>query len=186
MRGEARRGWAGRPSGLLTVLMLAALLFGSVPPAPAQEERPPQGQEGEENVMAPLPPLEDIDQILEGEDEILAGGGYSYDPAGRRDPFKSLLVVTDQPTLEGPRPEGVPGLLIDEVVLSGIFRTVAGYMAQVQAADRQKGYLIRVGDQLYDGDVISITRNEVVFKQNVQDPTALKPFREVVKTLNPQ
>ena len=31
-----------------------------------------------------------------------------------------------------------------------------------------------------------ITRaDEVVFKQIVQDPTALKPFREVVKKLNP-
>jgi len=33
--------------------------------------------------------------------------------------------------------------------------------------------------------VVSINHNEVVFKQVVQDPTALKPFREVVKSLNP-
>jgi hypothetical protein len=45
--------------------------------------------------------------------------------------------------------------------------------------------LLKEGDQLYDGDVVSINRAEVVFKQIVQDPTALKPFREVVKSLNP-
>lgn len=58
-------------------------------------------------------------------------------------------------------------------------------MAQVKASNQGKSYLLKEGDQLYDGDVVSITKNEVVFKQIVQDPTALKPFREVVKSLNP-
>jgi len=42
-----------------------------------------------------------------------------------------------------------------------------------------------VGDQLFDGDVIRIGAQEVVFKQIVSDPTALKPFREVTKRLSP-
>jgi hypothetical protein len=58
-------------------------------------------------------------------------------------------------------------------------------VAQVVAANEKKSYLLKEGDQLYDGDVVSINRAEVVFKQIVQDPTALKPFREVVKSLNP-
>jgi hypothetical protein len=58
-------------------------------------------------------------------------------------------------------------------------------VAQVKAANQAKSYLLKEGDQLYDGDVVSISRAEVVFKQIVQDPTALKPFREVVKNLGP-
>jgi hypothetical protein len=159
-------------------------LGGGWTPLGAQQ---PAGEPAAEGggVLTPLPDLEDIDEIFEAEEEILAGAGDTYDPGDRRDPFKSLLVVTDQPALEGPRPEGIPGLLIDEIVLSGIYRTKNGYIAQVQAADRQKSYLLKVGDQLFDGDVIAINRNEVVFRQNVQDPTALKPFREVVRALNP-
>ncbi len=80
----------------------------------------------------------------------------------------------------------MPGLLIDEIGLSGIFRTRKGYVAQVKAANQGKSYLLKEGDQLYDGDVVSIGSDEVVFKQIVQDPTALKPFREVVKTLTPK
>ena len=169
-------------SGLVPVV--AACLALALTPLAAQEEASEPAGEGAE-VLTPLPGLEDIDEILESEEETLAGGGDAYDPGDRRDPFKSLLVVTDQPALEGPRPEGVPGLLIDEIVLSGIYRTRNGYIAQVQAADRQKSYLLKVGDQLFDGDVIAINRNEVVFRQNVQDATALKPFREVVKALSP-
>jgi len=129
--------------------------------------------------------LEDIDQILEGEEEVLSGSGFSYDPGNRRDPFKSLLAGADRPEFRGPRPEGIAGLLIDEIDLTGIFRTSKGFVAQVVAANQKKSYLLKEGDQLYDGDVVSINRNEVVFKQVVQDPTALKPFRELVKSLNP-
>jgi hypothetical protein len=129
--------------------------------------------------------LGNIDEILQGEEDVLSGSGFSYDPGNRRDPFKSLLVVGREPVFRGPRPEGVPGLLIDEIDLTGIFHTSKGFVAQVVASNQKKSFLLKEGDQLYDGDVVSINKNEVVFKQVVQDPTALKPFREVVKSLSP-
>ena len=129
--------------------------------------------------------LGNIDEILQGEEEVLSGSGFSYDPGNRRDPFKSLLAGPDRPEIRGPRPEGVPGLLIDEIDLRGIFHTSKGFVAQVVASNQKKSFLLKEGDQLFDGDVVSINKNEVVFKQVVQDPTALKPFREVVKSLNP-
>jgi hypothetical protein len=166
---------------LSRALLLAALLAGAAPaqepPAPESSAPPESGEEA--------PAASDIDEILEGEEEVLEGTGYTYDPGTRRDPFKSLLAATDRPELRGPRPEGIPGLLIDEIDLTGIFQTPRGFVAQVQASNKEKSYLLREADQLYDGDVIRITRHEVVFKQIVNDPTALKPFREVVKKLSP-
>ena len=91
--------------------------------------------------------------------------------------------MKEERNVGGPRPDGIPGLMIDEIDLTGIFRTSKGYTAQVKPRNQSRSYLLKEGDQLYDGDVVSIQRNEVVFKQIVQDPTALKPFREVVKTL---
>jgi len=146
------------------------------------------GDAGSAGSVAGQPPGPDtgkIDDILAGEEEVLSGSGFSYDPGNRRDPFKSLLAKSDTPAFRGPRPEGVPGLLIEEIDLTGIFRTSKGFVAQVVASNQKKSYLLKEGDQLYDGDVVSINKNEVVFKQVVQDPTALKPFREVVKNLNP-
>lgn len=151
---------------------------------PSAQGKPAAG--GATDTMGAAPPdTGNIDEILEGEEEVLSGSGFSYDPGNRRDPFKSLLAKTDSPAFRGPRPEGVPGLLIEEIDLTGIFRTSKGFVAQVVAANQKKSYLLKEGDQLYDGDVVSINKNEVVFKQIVQDPTALKPFREVVKSLNP-
>lgn len=129
---------------------------------------------------------EEIDALLEGDESLFSGTeSYTYEPAGRRDPFRSLIRTSETTVPEGPRPEGIPGLLIDEVTLIGILRTPDGYVAQVQAADQQKSYLIREGDELFDGEVVSVDRGEVVFRQRVQDPAALKPFRDLVKTLSP-
>jgi Tfp pilus assembly protein PilP len=126
-----------------------------------------------------------VDEILAGEEEVLAGTSYSYDPGSRRDPFRSLLAAKNRTERKGPLPEGIAGLLIEDIDLTGIFKTSSGYVAQVLASNKEKSYLIRVGDELYDGDVVSITQREVVFKQIVNDPTVIKPFREVVKKLSP-
>lgn len=171
---------------LLGLLLLSSggILAAQLADEPEGEQEAPEAGTEEEALLDEG--LGDIDQLLEGEQEILAGEGYSYDPGNRRDPFKSLLAATDLPEVRGPRPSGIPGLLIDEVILTGIFRTEGGYVAQVQSAENEKSYLLQEGDELYDGDVVRITDNEVIFKQLVQDPTAMKPFREVVKTLNPE
>lgn len=170
----------------LTLLLLSGLsaiaLAQAPPPPPPPAETP--SEEGGVIGGEPSPDTGGIDEILEGEEEVLSGsGGFSYDPGNRRDPFKSLLAGNENTVKAGPRPEGIPGLLIDEIDLLGIWRTPRGYVAQVKASN--KSYLLREGDQLFDGDVVNIHKDEVVFKQQVQDPTALKPFREVVKSLNP-
>ena len=170
---------------LLILLTLPLILVGT--PVPAQEE----AGEVEEQVEDSLTFAQDeagaegVDDILSDDAAMMAGEGYFYDPGIRRDPFNSLLEAREKVELRGPRPEGIPGLLIDEIDVTGIYVTSDGPVAQVASADTDKSYLLRIGDQLYDGDVISISGSEAVFKQIVDDPTALKPFREVVKKLNP-
>ena len=100
---------------LMLLLLVAGLLAGG---ALAQDDSEP-------------PPEADIDSILAAEEEMLAGGGYSYEPGERRDPFKSLLRAREPAEMRGPRPEGIPGLLIDEIDLTGVFVTPDGPVAQV-------------------------------------------------------
>lgn len=166
----------------IIVTLAAALVSGALL---AQEPAAPA--EGAEAAAAAQPTDAGarIDEILEGEEAVLQGLAYSYDPGNRRDPFKSLELGRGRPEVRGPLPEGIAGLLIDEIDLTGIFRTSRGFIAQVVAPNKNKSYLVRAGDQLYDGDVVRISQNEVVFKQIVNDPTVLKPYREVVKKLSP-
>lgn len=122
-----------------------------------------------------------LQEILE---EPSTGETYRYDPQGRRDPFQSL--VGPAPKIQpGQRPPGVPGFLIDEMKLQGVVRTRQGLVAMVNGPDN-KGYLIRVGDKVLDGEVIRITQGSVVFRQEVNDPTRIERYREVVKDLVPE
>ena len=121
-----------------------------------------------------------LEEILE---EPTTTDAYRYDPQGRRDPFRSLIGPT--PKLEpGQRPAGVPGFLIDEMKLQGIFKTRAGMTAMINGPDN-KGYTIKVGDKVLDGEVVRITPTSVVFRQEVNDPTRIERYREVVKDLSP-
>jgi Tfp pilus assembly protein PilP len=165
------------PFALASLLLLSAAGAGraQAPAEPLAEEAAAAEQDTGQ-----------IDEILEGEEAVLSGAAYSYDAAGRRDPFISLLARTDTEANGAPRPEGVPGLLIDEISVQGIFELNGRMFAQVQTADKDRSYLIQEGDQLYDGEVVSIAQNEIVFKQVVNDPSVIKPFREVVKKLNPE
>jgi len=167
--------------------VLALLAALAVPAGVAAQESAPPAQPPAEAAPADAASQAgaQIDEILAGEEAVLAGGAYSYDPGNRRDPFKSLIVGQNRQAPRGPLPEGIAGLLIDEVDLTGIFKTSRGFVAQVVASNKGKSYLLREGDQLYDGDVVGIAQNEVVFKQIVNDPTVIKPFREVVKKLSP-
>jgi type IV pilus assembly protein PilP len=122
-----------------------------------------------------------LEEILE---EPSTGDQYRYDPQGRRDPFQSL--IGPAPKLqEGQRPPGIPGFLIDEMKLQGVVKTKAGLVAMINGPDN-KGYLIKVGDKVLDGEVIRITPSSVVFRQEVNDPTRIERYREVVKELAPE
>jgi hypothetical protein len=172
---------------LATGLSLTALPASAQAPgaaAPTAPATPPPAGGAAEPAAAPEATTS-VDDILAGEEDVLAGTTYSYDPGSRRDPFRSLLAAQNKAERKGALPEGIPGLLIEEIDLTGIFRTSRGFVAQVLASNKEKSYLIREGDQLYDGDVVSITQQEVVFKQIVSDPTVIKPFREVIKKLSP-
>ncbi len=121
-----------------------------------------------------------LEQILE---EPTTGDTYRYDPQGRRDPFRSL--IGPAPKLQpGTRPPGVPGFLIDEMKLQGVIKSKLGLIGMVSGPDN-KGYLLHVGEKVLDGEVIRITPTSVVFRQEVNDPTRIERYREVVKDLTP-
>ncbi|HTR02636.1 MAG TPA: hypothetical protein VMN82_05515 [Thermoanaerobaculia bacterium] len=168
----------------MTRTTLAALLLGltaatAAAQAPAATPAPQPTKPGA--VIAPVPESPG-QSMIEGEESALAGRNYSYDPAGRRDPFRSLL-VREQNKGGVERPPGIAGISIDDLVVHGIWKTKAGYVAQIRATDN-KSYLIRAGDLLYDGEVVRVAPNEVVFRQNINDPQSVKPFREITKQLN--
>lgn len=165
---------AAKFTALIAVVIVAgASLVAQTAPPPATD-----------TATATAPGGASVQQTLEEILEDPAGGEtYRYDPQGRRDPFQSLVGPT--PKIQpGQRPPGVPGFLIDEMKLQGIVQTKQGPVGMISGPDN-KGYLIRVGDKVLDGEVIRITPSTVVFRMEVNDPTRIERYREVVKDLTP-
>ena len=125
-----------------------------------------------------------VEQILKDKEDLIMGKRFSYDPGGRRDPFRSLLENVSR--FKGPRPKGVTGMLIGEIDLAGTVRDAKGNVAFFKGSDG-KGYFLRVGDDVYDGRIIAIDplAGTVTFRQRVDDPRQIKPYRDIVKRLTP-
>lgn len=115
-----------------------------------------------------------------------SGAGYSYDPAGRRDPFVSLTARGAELPSAGARPAGLPGLLINEITVKGVLKSPkGGFIALVQSPDGRT-YIVHSGDKVMDGTVKAITTDAVVFSQDVNDPLSLVKQREVRKSIRPE
>src|SRR5437016_5623335 len=163
---------------LLIVAAAMATLFAQSPSAAKPSATPAIDTAATQNPEQSM--QQSLQEILE---EPSAPDPYHYDPQGRRDPFQSL--IGPAPKLQpGQRPPGPPGFLIDEIKLQGIVKTrQQGLVAMVNGPDN-KGYLMRIGQKVLDGEVIRITPNSIVFRQEVSDPTRIERFREVVKELS--
>jgi Tfp pilus assembly protein PilP len=111
---------------------------------------------------------------------------YKYEPRGRRDPFRSLDVVNSVQAAAAPtvRPPGLKGQLVLEIKLMGIVRSKSGIMAMAEGY-RGRTFFIHAGDDLYDGKVIEIRNDSVLFSQTLTDSLGKKISRQVVKKLHP-
>jgi type IV pilus assembly protein PilP len=106
---------------------------------------------------------------------------YTYDPAGRRDPFVSLLSRGMEP-IAGKKSGGLAGLATGELMLRGVLHSRGSYIAMVSGPDG-KTYNARVNDRLLDGVIRSVTPQGIVIMQEVNDPLSLVKQREVRKGL---
>jgi Tfp pilus assembly protein PilP len=106
---------------------------------------------------------------------------YTYDSAGRRDPFVSLLSRGLEPGT-GKKLTGLGSLTTGEVMLRGVMQSRNSYVALLSGPDG-KTYSARANDRLVDGVIRTVTPQGIVIMQEVNDPLSLVKQREVRKGL---
>jgi Tfp pilus assembly protein PilP len=110
---------------------------------------------------------------------------YGYTPDGRRDPFVSLVnrgSDTRASDVPRTRPDGIAGILVDEVVVRGILQSQGTWVAMI-GSPSGRTYSIRSGDRLMDGQVKSIVPQAVVLSKEINEPLSVEKQREVRKYL---
>jgi Tfp pilus assembly protein PilP len=97
---------------------------------------------------------------------------------GKRDPFFSPVVQTNGSGCS----TGKKCLEIGGINLRGVVKSDAGFIAVV-TNNLNKAYFLRENDPVFNGYVVKITGDSVVFQETIQDKLG-KPFtREVVKRI---
>ena len=131
------------------------------PPATATTQAPPQAAQ-----PAAPPPTET----------------YAYQPAGRRDPFLSLIGTGSESRQTSRRGDGPSGMMLAEISVRGVMQSRGSLVAMIQGPDN-KTYIVHQGDKLLDGTIKSVTPQGLIVIQEVNDPLSLVKQREVRKLL---
>lgn len=164
---------------ILLVFILS--LFGIAAVALAQSDNPnpdgAQAQDAAPTLPEPVPNVEKKPDSPETYDI-----NYLYDPGNRRDPFISLLTGIK-------KTQNVPSgqLTVADAKVVGITRNKEGYVAIIMGSDK-KARFAKPGFKLYDGEVIAIEADRVIFRQDLTEDTLAAPglkSKEVVKRLHP-
>ena len=105
--------------------------------------------------------------------------GFTYNPEGRRDPFKDLLTGRD---MRAKTAIGEPQVFIDDLILFGIVKNKKTYTAMI---GMPQGFpmFVNVGDKFTDGYVLSITESQVVLRKTHERGIPLIRPRDIVKEI---
>ena len=103
------------------------------------------------------------------------------DAAGRRDPFVSPVVNLG--AVGSGCSTGKRCLAIDQIALRGVVKSDSGMIAVVVNA-MDKAYFLRENDPVFDGYVVKITGDSIVFKETLRDKLGKPLTRDVTKTIS--
>ena len=102
--------------------------------------------------------------------------------ANARDPFVSIIRNTDK-TGGAPCASGKKCLVIGDIVLRGIVKSQNSIIAVVENPQK-KTYFLRENDPVFNGNVLKITTDSVVFREQITDRAGRTSSRDITKQLN--
>jgi Tfp pilus assembly protein PilP len=124
---------------------------------------------------------QDIDQGTQLDTQIqIKPRGPTYDPEGRRDPFRDLLAGQD-PREKG-KTRGLQQLAIEDAVLIGIVKHKENLTAIINDAQGYP-YYIETGDNFLDGFVLNVTDSQVIFRKTKERGIPLTSPKDIVKEI---
>jgi Tfp pilus assembly protein PilP len=98
--------------------------------------------------------------------------------SARRDPFTSPI---REQGASGPScSTGKKCLAINAMLLRGIVKSQGGMIAVVESSGRRISYFLRENDPVFNGYVVKITGDSVVFRENVMDRVGKQTSRDIV------
>jgi hypothetical protein len=124
---------------------------------------------------------QDVDQGTQLDTRIqIKPRGPTYNPEGRRDPFRDLLGGQD--LREKGKTRGLQHLAIEDAVLIGIAKH-RGKLTAIINDSQGFPYYIKTGDNFLDGFVLNVNDSQVIFRQTKQRGIPLTNPKDIVKEI---
>ena len=133
----------------------------------------------EPKTTAPIPGTAASSAGAGQESEDPTASAKMYNPNNRRDPF--LSPVVSRAGSSGCS-TGKKCLEIGTISLHGVVRSDNGFIAVVSNG-QNKAYFLRENDPVFNGYVVKITDDSIVFQETLQDRLGKSFTREVVKKI---
>lgn len=99
---------------------------------------------------------------------------------GRRDPFLSIISTSAAEPHSCTTGKGC--LDIPHLVVRGVARHAGSMVALVESA-QHRSYFLRVNDAVFNGEVVSITNDSVIFREKTIDRAGRAHTRDIVKRI---
>lgn len=115
--------------------------------------------------------------------EMEEKNNLSYNPRGRRDPFRNLL--SGREVKEKVMARGIPQISIDDITLIGIVKARGKYTAVINGPQGFP-FFIKAGEKFFDGFVLSIKESQVVFRKTKERGVPLRNPKDIVKAISPE
>jgi hypothetical protein len=106
--------------------------------------------------------------------------GPTYNPEGRRDPFRDLLAGQD-PREKG-KTRGLRQLAIEDAILIGIVKH-KGKLTAIINDTQGFPYYIKTGDNFLDGFVLNVNDSQVIFRKTKERGIPLTNPKDIVKEI---
>jgi Tfp pilus assembly protein PilP len=124
---------------------------------------------------------QDIDQGTQLDTRVqIKPRGPTYNPEGRRDPFRDLLAGQD-PTEKG-KAKGLHELPVEDAILIGIVKHKGKLTAIINDAQGIP-YYIKTGDNFLDGFVLNVNDSQVIFRKTKERGIPLINPKDIVKEI---
>jgi hypothetical protein len=95
--------------------------------------------------------------------------------------YKSLKAAAM--SSQQPAPKPTTAFLLNEVQIVGIFHTPRGYAAMVEVTPIKLSYIIYPGEQFFDGQLVAIEEDRLVFRHEIRLTNGKKDMTVVNKPL---
>ncbi len=124
---------------------------------------------------------QDVDQGTQLDTRIqIKPRGPTYNPEGRRDPFRDLLAGQDLRDKDKTR--GLQQLAIEDAILIGIVKHREKLTAIINDAQGWP-YYIKTGDNFLDGFVLNVNDSQVIFRKTKERGIPLTSPKDIVKEI---